>query len=79
MYQKQSGEFGREWKLKTVTEIRRSSACDTFITESVFLVLNKFFAGLRMGRFETAGRYGQFYVCIFQLLSKATAMTRSNV
>ena len=26
-------------KLKTVTEKRRSSACDTFITESVFLVL----------------------------------------
>ena len=27
-------------KLKTVTEIRRSSACDTFIAESVYLVLN---------------------------------------
>ena len=27
-------------KLKTVTEIRRSSARDTFIAESVYLVLN---------------------------------------
>ena len=27
-------------KLKTVTEIRRSSAHDTFIAESVYLVLN---------------------------------------
>ena len=26
--------------LKTVTEIRRSSACDTFIAESVYLVLD---------------------------------------
>ena len=26
--------------LKTVTEIRRNSACDTFIAESVYLVLN---------------------------------------
>ena len=29
-------------KLKTVTEIRRSSACDTFITERSYLVLNCF-------------------------------------
>ena len=27
-------------KLKTVTEIRQSRACDTFIAESVYLVLN---------------------------------------
>ena len=27
-------------KLKTVTEIRQSSTCDTFIAESVYLVLN---------------------------------------
>ena len=32
-------------KLKTATEIRRSSAADTFIAESVYPVLN-FFVGL---------------------------------
>ena len=31
---------GRCVKLKTVTEIRRSSSRDTFIAESVYLVLN---------------------------------------
>ena len=33
---------GGRVKLKTVTEIRRSSARDTFITESVYLVPNSF-------------------------------------
>ena len=32
--------MGGHVKLKTVTEIRRSSAHDTFIAESVYLVLN---------------------------------------
>ena len=32
--------MGGRVKLKTVTEIRRSSAQDTFIAESVYLVLN---------------------------------------
>ena len=32
--------MGGHVKLKTVTEIRRSSARDTFIAESVYLVLN---------------------------------------
>ena len=31
---------GRCVKLKTVTEIKRNSACDTFIAQSVYLVLN---------------------------------------
>ena len=31
---------GGRVKLKTVTEIRRSSICDAFIAESVYLVLN---------------------------------------
>ena len=31
---------GGRVKLKTVTEIRRSSACDTFMAASVRLVLN---------------------------------------
>ena len=34
---------GGRVKLKTVTEIRRSSARDTFIAESVYLVLNSLF------------------------------------
>ena len=38
-------------KLKTFTEIRRSSARDTFIAESVYLVLNS----LETGRPERRG------------------------
>ena len=30
----------QEGKVKTVTETRQSSACDTFIAESVYLVVN---------------------------------------
>ena len=37
--------IGGSVKLKTVTEIRRSSAWDTYIAESVYLVLN-FVVGL---------------------------------
>ena len=38
-----AGSTGRRVKLKTVTEIRRSSARDTFIAKSVYLVLNSLF------------------------------------
>ena len=41
-------------KLKTLTEIRRSSARDTFTAESVYLVLSEFFVGLgASGEMET--------------------------
>ena len=40
-------------KLKTVTELRRSSACDTFIAKCLYLVLNCFAGTGANGDIET--------------------------
>ena len=39
-YPMKSGEYGRVCKVEDVTEIRRSSVRNTFIAESIYLVLN---------------------------------------
>ena len=48
-------------KLKTVTEIRRSSARDTFIAESVYLVLNSLLNWKPVEKNETEVLCGQLY------------------
>ena len=44
-------------KLKTVAEIRRSSDGDTFIVESVYLVLNSLLDWKPVGEIETQVNY----------------------
>ena len=44
-------------KLKTVREIRRGRARDTFIAESVYLVLNSVFFLVASGEIETEERW----------------------
>ena len=61
-------------KLKTFTEIRRSSARDTFIAESVYLVLNSLLDWKPVEKIQTEVLCGQFYVCIFQYEASPTVL-----
>ena len=57
-------------KLKIVTEIRRSSARDTFIAESVYLVLNSLPDWKRVEKFKQV-LCGQFLLCVFFSMRRA--------
>ena len=54
------GSTGGDVKLKTVTEIKRSSARDTFIAESVYLTLNSLWDRKPVKRLEQRSDMGSF-------------------
>ena len=57
-------------KLKTFTEIRRSSARDTFIAESVYLVLNSLLDGKLVEKFKQRC-YVVSFTCVFFSMRRA--------
>ena len=69
-YQKQSGERERVCKVeRTVTEIRRSSARDTFMPESVYLALNSLWDWEPVGRLKQSDLVSSTFVLWLLLLS----------
>ena len=65
-------------KLKTVTEIRQSSDCDTFIAEGVYFC-TEFFVGLEAsGEIETEVLCDQFCFFFFQYEASSTVLYYYN-
>ena len=59
-------------ELKTVTEIRWSSACDTFVTENVYLVLNSLLDWLPVEKLKR--RCDVVSLTFFQLEASSTVL-----
>ena len=65
---------GGRVKLKTVTEIRRSSARDTFIAESVYLVLNSLLDWKPVEKLKQRSYVVSFFFFFFKYEANSTVL-----
>ena len=76
--------MGGRVKLKTVTEIKRSSASDAFITETVYLVLNSLLDWKPVEKFKqrcdvVSLTWFFFCVCVFSMRRAAQSCMRRRL